>query len=526
MFERIKNRLLGDNYSKQRSREDLDELQKNPLNEIQILEGHTDIVRLLIKVDGSRLASASDDGNIIIWNCLNGRRITTLKGHSLAITCIALIGAGKLISGSADKTIRMWNLESEKCIVLRAHQGSIKCVASLNPGSFCSGANDPMLCIWKSDTGELLNTINRTDNENMNALLPITNDRLITANTSSFLHVYSTQSCNYIKLLSYHRESVRCLVRVSGTMFASASMDGAIVVWNAESLTTMRILQSPDEYRSKDRVYIYDVKYLLVLGEKYLAAAIGVGFRIFDVFSGECLMECKHAHEMEVSHLLCLYDGKRIISCSADGSIRLWGTSQPINFRKKREKTSDSSSVPRIQSKMGRSRTSSSSSISPKVEPILLGEMLVHSDGINQLLTLSEKSFASCSNDRTLILWKDGHDEAELRNVYAFMALQQYQSQQHSNHHRQHSHRHHHHSRSNLQQPSHSHKHLSRGDTQISEELESSLHLPEHRASSQSFGTPPERPILEGSSEESFQSRLLSQTSNLNSQIITNYIDQ
>lgn len=36
----------------------------------------------------------------------------------------------------------------------------------------------------------------------------------------------------------------------------------------------------------------------------------------------------------------------------------------------------------------------------------LIGEMMGHSDAINSLLQVTENSFASCSSDTTVILWK------------------------------------------------------------------------------------------------------------------------
>ena len=79
--------------------------------------------------------------------------------------------------------------------------------------------------------------------------------------------VYGIDS-DYYKPLAYHRESVRCLVRVSANSFASASLDGSIVLWSADSLLTpMKVLNNPEQYRNQEKVYIYNVKYLLPLGD-------------------------------------------------------------------------------------------------------------------------------------------------------------------------------------------------------------------------------------------------------------------
>ena len=54
VYQRLRERIMGEGGSKDvRSRVAHDE-SKNSINEIQILEGHTDIVRYLARVDESR----------------------------------------------------------------------------------------------------------------------------------------------------------------------------------------------------------------------------------------------------------------------------------------------------------------------------------------------------------------------------------------------------------------------------------------------------------------------------------------
>jgi WD40 repeat protein len=81
----------------------------------------------------------------------------------------------------------------------------------------------------------------------------------------------------------------------------------------------------------------------------------------------------------------------RIISCSADACIRIWGTAQKVNFRKKKEKDEE-----KVKVKKGAGR----------LDPVLQGEMWGHSDSVNNLLAFTENSFASCSGDGTVALWK------------------------------------------------------------------------------------------------------------------------
>jgi len=405
----IRSKFLGEPSPKSENRIEAysETTSSNPINELQILEGHTDIVRLLTKVDEMRIASGGDDGQIILWNRMTGEKVMILKGHTLPITCMILLERYKLLSGSADKTMRMWDLKTGSCIkTLKGHEGSVKCIVPLT-GKFCSGSNDRQLLIWKND-GEFSSKIERREEDNIQCLLSISGNRLVTGSNSSLLLVYKIDASK-VQILAYHRESVRCLVRVSSILFASGSMDGAVVLWNTESLTPIKILNNPEKYRNDDRVYIYNIKYLLPLGERYIAAAIGNGFKIYDVDTTDCVMDCSNVHEAEVTCLVSIYEGLRIVSCSADACIKIWGTSQKINFRSKREKEEEKNSKKK----------------SHKFDPICIGEMWAHTDCINHLLAFLENSFASCSSDCSVILWKDGRVESELRNVYASAVIQQ-----------------------------------------------------------------------------------------------------
>jgi len=60
--------------------------------------------------------------------------------------------------------------------------------------------------------------------------------------------VYDTDKAKH-QLLAYHRESVRCLIKISDALFASASLDGAIVIWHTSSLSPLKTLTYPEHVR-------------------------------------------------------------------------------------------------------------------------------------------------------------------------------------------------------------------------------------------------------------------------------------
>lgn len=197
-----------------------------------------------------------------------------------------------------------------------------------------SAGNDKHLNIWKTD-GELIDLIERNEQENLNCVLMISNKRLVTAGNGAEMVVYSLIEKRCVSLLLAHREPVRCLVSLNSTMFASASIDGQIVIWSSVTLTQIHDLNYHKTYINADHVYMYNVHQLVKLSEQYLAACIGCGFTVFKISekAAECVMECLNAHSATVLSIAPLYYGTALVTSSADTTIRIWGSKVDFQFR-------------------------------------------------------------------------------------------------------------------------------------------------------------------------------------------------
>jgi WD40 repeat protein len=59
---------------------------------------------------GDRLASAFEDGTVLLWDANTGRTLQTLKGHTSTVTSVAFSPQGdRLASVSYDHTVRLWD---------------------------------------------------------------------------------------------------------------------------------------------------------------------------------------------------------------------------------------------------------------------------------------------------------------------------------------------------------------------------------------------------------------------------------
>jgi WD40 repeat protein len=75
------------------------------------LAGHSsNILYLRFSPDGRRLATASDDRTIKVWDMTTGREVITLLGHTGGLRVLAFSGDGhRIISGGVDATARVWD---------------------------------------------------------------------------------------------------------------------------------------------------------------------------------------------------------------------------------------------------------------------------------------------------------------------------------------------------------------------------------------------------------------------------------
>src|SRR5207253_42253 len=77
---------------------------------------HTHWVQALAySPDGTRLATASHDGSVKLWEVATGRELRSYYGHSEAVRAVAFRPDGKLVaSAGGDKEVRLWDPDTGK----------------------------------------------------------------------------------------------------------------------------------------------------------------------------------------------------------------------------------------------------------------------------------------------------------------------------------------------------------------------------------------------------------------------------
>ncbi|MBC8325930.1 MAG: protein kinase [Verrucomicrobia subdivision 3 bacterium] len=104
--------------------------------------------------DGSILATAGNNGNVILWSAHDGETLATLEGHEEGVMCVAFHPNGKwLASGSDDDTVILWDLAS--CQVFKKLQTTedVNALAFSADGSrLAAGSADGTVKVWAIPT--------------------------------------------------------------------------------------------------------------------------------------------------------------------------------------------------------------------------------------------------------------------------------------------------------------------------------------------------------------------------------------
>jgi WD40 repeat protein/serine/threonine protein kinase/uncharacterized coiled-coil protein SlyX len=89
--------------------------QRPNLSSVRRIPGHlSQINQIAYSRDGTRLATASDDKTIKLWDLSTYRNIRTFQGHTKSVTAIVYSPDGtQLLSGSLDGTVRQWDIQTE-----------------------------------------------------------------------------------------------------------------------------------------------------------------------------------------------------------------------------------------------------------------------------------------------------------------------------------------------------------------------------------------------------------------------------
>jgi len=203
------------------------------------LTGHQDqIGQAVYSPDGTRLATASDDGTAKVWDAATGQDLLTLSGREAAVSSIAFSLDGKLIvTGSEDATAKLWNAETgEEIRMLIGHEFEVWGVAFSPDGArLVTASGDATAKVWDVATGEELFALEGHAETVWKAVFSPDGKKIATASLDGTAIVWEAETGEALFTLEGHLSSVADVAfSPDGNTIATASEDLTARLWNAE----------------------------------------------------------------------------------------------------------------------------------------------------------------------------------------------------------------------------------------------------------------------------------------------------
>jgi eukaryotic-like serine/threonine-protein kinase len=280
--------------------------------------------------DGKRIASASNDGTVHVWDAATGQRFFRYHGHHGSVNAVAWSPNGKYIaSASSDSTVQLWDAlqtgeGSTSRITYRRHSGNMRTLAwSADSTRIASGGDDRTVQVWDANNGSHLFTYSGHTSQIWSVAWSPDNTRIASASVDQTVQVWSAMqshqnvtSQNALSIYKQHTNEVKAVAwSPDSKRVVSASNDRTVQVWDPASgkhfltYTGHTDVLNAVAWTPNDR--------------RIVSGAGDYSVRIWDASSEKQLFIFSR-HQLAVHSVAWSPDKLRIASASDDWSVQVW----------------------------------------------------------------------------------------------------------------------------------------------------------------------------------------------------------
>ena len=223
----------------------------------------------------------------------------TFKGHEGQVSAVCLTSDGtQALSGSIDATIRVWDVATGRCVkVLQGHNRSVTCiVCDRTDGHWAlSGSYDCTLRLWNVENGVCIREFVGHQGYVYSVCVSRDGRWIVSGSDDKTARVWELRTGRCVRVFTGHTGGIRAVtLSPDGQWLATGSYDTKII-WDDETKRGGRLPGAK---------------------EKML--------RLWHFPTGKCVWILE-GHTSGVQSVAFSEDGRRLVSWSDDGTVRVWG---------------------------------------------------------------------------------------------------------------------------------------------------------------------------------------------------------
>jgi len=273
----------------------------------------TAVLNIAWSPDGKKIASASADKTVHIWNATSKNPILIYRNHSRPVSAVSWSPDGsRIVSGSWDTTVQVWDVQTgRKLLTYRGFSQEVSCVAWSPDGKYIAcGSLDTSVQVRQADSGSRTYThAGHTGPVHAVAWSP---------------GIPSSPSANGWRIASASGAAV------------NADVDNTVQIWNA--------LSGDDLLIYRDHFYFVNAVAWSPDGRKIASASADTNVQVWNVASGSNILTYR-GHSSKVNAVAWSPNGKRVASASDDRTVQIWDASTGETIFTYRGHTKEVSSV-------------------------------------------------------------------------------------------------------------------------------------------------------------------------------------
>jgi len=280
--------------------------------------------------DGTRIASASQDGTVHVWDAATGDRSFRYDGHRGSVNAVAWSPNGSYIaSAGSDTTVQVWDAQqtgegSASLYTYRGHSGNMRTLAwSADNTRIASGGDDKTVQVWDAQDGTHHFSYVGHVNQIWSVAWSPDNTRIASASVDRTAQVWSAiqsqpkvTAQHALAIYKNHTNEVKSVAwSPDSTRVVSASNDRTVQVWDPTSgdhfltYTGHTDVLNAVAWTPNDR--------------RIVSGSGDYSVRIWDAFSEKQLFVFS-GHQLAVHSVAWSPDKPRIASASDDWSVQVW----------------------------------------------------------------------------------------------------------------------------------------------------------------------------------------------------------